>query len=128
MPQGLLFLGRRASARAFAGTRIGICALPANRQALSMPIAAVAADIHKPLDVSGDFTAEVTFNFMILFEFFTDLVDLVGGKVINAARPINAGHVKDLERGCPADAINIRQCDIRALASGQVNSSDSGHV
>jgi hypothetical protein len=103
-------------------------ALTVNGQTFSVSESTIAADIHKPLDVAGNFTTEVAFNFVVLFKFLTDLIDFVDGKIINAASPINTGHIKDFQRGSTTYAIDVRKSDVRAFASRQVNSSDSGHV
>src|SRR5918998_6969820 len=44
------------------GPRIGVGSLAPDRQAPAVANAAIAADIHQPLDVHGDFGAEGAFN------------------------------------------------------------------
>src|SRR3954465_13232138 len=44
--------------RAFAGTGVGVGTLAADRQALAVTQAAIAAQVHQALDVHGDVTAQ----------------------------------------------------------------------
>src|SRR5436853_5782735 len=48
--------------RPFAGARIGVRALAPDRQALPVPEAPVAAEVHQPLDVHRHFATEVALN------------------------------------------------------------------
>src|ERR1700676_2885212 len=52
-PCGLLLLAGDRLGRPFAGARIGMSALAADRKAAPMPQPAVAAEVHQPLDVHG---------------------------------------------------------------------------
>src|SRR5688572_16517801 len=56
-----LLLGNRALARTLARARVGLGALPAQRQVAAMAPAAVAADFNQPLDVHGDLLTEIAF-------------------------------------------------------------------
>src|SRR5690606_37423817 len=49
-----LFLAGDRPGAALAGARVGVCALAADRQALAVAQAAIAAEIHEPLDVHAD--------------------------------------------------------------------------
>src|SRR5256714_8468250 len=52
----------RGLARAFARTRVGTGALAANRQSLAMTGAAIAAEVHQPLDIHRDLAAQVALD------------------------------------------------------------------
>ena len=65
---------------------------------------------------------------MVRFDFLTDFVHFIGGKIVDAAVPIDIGGSKDLQCGSTADAINIGKCDIRSFTTGQFNACNSGHV
>ena len=55
----LLLLVRNGLLRALAGTRVGLGALAADRQAATVAQAAVAADFNQALDIQADLTAQV---------------------------------------------------------------------
>ena len=48
-------------------------ALTANRQATAMTQAAIAAQIHQPLDVHGDLTAQITLDSVVAVDQLADL-------------------------------------------------------
>src|SRR6266853_6039331 len=52
----------RGLARAFARARVGAGALAANRKSLAMTGAAIAAEVHQPLDVHRDLAAQVALD------------------------------------------------------------------
>src|SRR5918998_3808708 len=45
------------------GPCVGVCPLSPNRKSAPVPDAAIAADIHQPLDVHGDFSSERALHF-----------------------------------------------------------------
>src|SRR5699024_11078532 len=49
-----------------AGARVGLAALAADRQALAVPDAAIAADFRQPLDIQGRLTAQIAFDNVIV--------------------------------------------------------------
>ena len=98
-----------------------------NGQALAVTQATVATDVHETLDVHRNFAAQVAFHFVALFEFLTDFVQFFSGEIIDAASPVDARSVKNFQGRYTADAVDVSQRDVRALASGQVNTSYSGH-
>src|SRR5437660_1622035 len=82
-------------------------ALAADRQALAVAEAAVAAEVHQALDVERDLAAQVAFDLVALLEGFADAVDLVVGQVLGPARRIEVGGGADLPRAGVADAVEI---------------------
>jgi hypothetical protein len=98
-----------------------------NGQALAVTQATVATDVHETLDVHRNFAAQVAFHLVALFEFLTDFVQFFSGEIIDAASPVDARSVKNFQGRYTADAVDVSQRDVRALASGQVNTSYSGH-
>jgi hypothetical protein len=68
VPPLLLPLGRHSAAWAFAGSGIGFGTLPAYRKAAAMPQSPVTPDIHKPLDIHADLTAQVSLNLVVLVD------------------------------------------------------------
>src|SRR5262245_21523906 len=67
-----LLLRDRALPRTFAGARVGAGPLAVNREIAPVPHAAVAADLHQPLDVHGDLLAEIAFHPTLLFDHSAD--------------------------------------------------------
>ena len=101
--------------------------LAAAGKTLAMAHTTVALDLGQTLDVKRDVTAQVAFHLVALFEFLTDFVQFFSGEIIDAASPVDARSVKNFQGRYTADAVDVSQRDVRALASGQVNTSYSGH-
>jgi hypothetical protein len=89
-------------------------------QAATMPQTPVTTDVHEALDVGHDFAAQVTFDLVIGFKFFTQGVDIVTSEFITIFGPINTCSIKDSESCSSADAINVGQCDIEPFVSRQI--------
>src|SRR5690349_18253356 len=83
-------------ARAFAGARVGLGTLAANRQPTQMANAAVAFDALEALQVHTDFAAEVAFDdvFAVL-DRVNDLGKLLLGEILGANGGIDVGPLKD---------------------------------
>src|SRR3954467_14665566 len=71
----LLLLAGDRLGRALAGAGIGVGALTADREALTVTQAAVAGQVHQTLDVHRVFAAQVAFDGEVLVDRFTDLQD-----------------------------------------------------
>src|ERR1035438_7260983 len=63
--QGLLLLAGDSLGLALAGAGIGVGALPANGQALTMAQAAIAGQIHQALDVHRGCATKIAFHRML---------------------------------------------------------------
>src|SRR6185436_1077730 len=61
LTRSLFLVRHRAAARALAGSRIGVRALAAHRQATAMPQSAIRPHLDVTLDIHRDFFAEVAF-------------------------------------------------------------------
>src|SRR5947207_15451552 len=59
----------------FAGPRVGVGALTAHRQAAPMAQAPVAAEIHQPLDVHGNFAPQIALDHVIAVDHLAQLQD-----------------------------------------------------
>src|SRR3954470_6421349 len=70
---------------ALAGAGIGVGALAADRQALAVAQAAIAAQVHQPLDVHRHFAAQVAFDLIVAVDDFADLDDLGFGQIAHPA-------------------------------------------
>ncbi len=92
-----------------------------------MAKSAVTTDIHETLDVSDLITAEVTLNFVIIFKFLTDGINLFATEIIGRDGPVDTHGIKDLESGSPTYTVDVSQCNIQTLVSRKVYSSDTSH-
>src|SRR3546814_18294618 len=61
----LLLLACDRLGRPLAGARIGVRALAMDRQTLAVTQATVAAEVHQPFDIHGNFTAKIAFDDII---------------------------------------------------------------
>src|SRR6185295_1793383 len=93
--RGLFLHGHGAAARTLARAAVGLGALSTHGQTSPVTEAAVRSNFHEPLDVHGDFLAEVTFNAILLFDHFSNLVDLVVVQFTNLDVETDAGRGKD---------------------------------
>ena len=102
----LLLTGDRLG-RTLAGARVGVRALAADRQALAMTQAPVAAQVHQTLDVHRHFAAEVALDPVVAVDGFADPQDLGVGQLVDAA----LGRDADLARRSPSrlrpDTMNV---------------------
>ena len=110
--QLLFLLTNNGSAWTLSCARIGMRTLSTTWQAASMSQPSVATDIHKPFDVRHNLAAQITFDFVLGFQLFTQGVDIVSSEFITVFGPINTCSIKDFESCSSADAINICQCNI----------------
>ena len=111
----------------YAGTSVSVGALAADREALAVTKAAVAADVHKALDVLVALTAEVALNHdLILIDIIADGVNLILGEVLNARIHVNIALDANLRRSGAADAVNVGQTDLNALLTREVDTINTG--
>ena len=68
---------------ALAGARVGVRALAADRQALAVAEAAVAGEVHQPLDVHRGFAAKVALDLMVAVDRLADVQHFLVGKVLD---------------------------------------------
>src|SRR5688572_11908959 len=124
----LLFARHGAAARAFAGAGVGLRALAAHRQVLAVPDAAVAADLHQPLDVLADLLAQVALDAPFVLDHLADPARLVLGEVphLGGRRHPRLGEDRLCARA--PDAVDVRQPDPDLLVLGEVHSCDPCHI
>src|SRR5450755_3659608 len=118
---------RAALARALAGARIGLGALAANRQAAAMAKAAIAAQVHQPLDVDRHLAPEVALDRDVA-DLFTDALEVGVGQILDLAVPWHAGGGADLLRRRAADAVDRSQADLGVLVGRDVDAGNACHV
>src|SRR5215831_3877440 len=113
-------------ARAFAGARVGARTLAADRQALAVPHAPVAAEVHQPLDAHRDLAPQVALDRVAGHE-LAQLVHLRVGEVLDLRGVLHLTRVADLPRARPADAIDRRQRDLGVLVVRDIDACYAGH-
>src|SRR5262249_27398158 len=72
--------------RTFASPGIGVGALAAHREAAPVAQAAIAAEIHQPLDIHGDFAPQIALDDIVPVDHFTQLQHFLVGKLRHPAR------------------------------------------
>src|SRR6476620_257815 len=125
---GRLLLAGDRPRRALAGARVGVRALAAHRQTTAMAQAAIAAQIHQPLDVHRYLAPEVAFDGVVAIDGLADLQDFGIGKLVHAARFGNADLAADVLGELGTDAVDILERNNNALLRRNVNASNTGHV
>src|SRR3712207_4262490 len=130
-PRSTLFpyttLFRSRLGLALAGARVGVRALAADRQALAMAQAAVAGEVHQPLDVHRGLAAKVALDIVVAVDRLADVQDLLVGQVLDPLFRRDAELGDDvLGRGL-ADSVDIGERDFHALVGGDVHPGDTSH-
>ena len=69
---------------AFTGTGVGLGALAADRQALAVAHAAIAADLDQALDIEGNVPAEVALHVAVLVDIISQFGCIILGQVPDA--------------------------------------------
>src|SRR6185295_2232962 len=87
---GLFLLAGDRARRPLAGPRVGVGALAAHRQALAVAQAAVAAEVHQPLDVHRHLAAQIALDLVVAVDHLADADDLVIGQLVDPALGGNA--------------------------------------
>src|SRR5215510_9841633 len=87
--------------------RVGARPLAARRQVAPVPQAAVAADLHQPLDVHRDLLAEIAFHAALLFEHAADLPDIVFGEILDPDVGAHTRRAEDIVRPLPPYAVDV---------------------
>ena len=102
--------------------------LTVNRQALAMPQALVAAEIHQALDVHRDVAAKITFYLIITINGFTNPEHLVIGQLTDAALTGDPDLIANFGGLCAADTENVSQPDLDAFLRRYIHASNTRHA
>src|SRR5215813_6388369 len=89
--------------------------------------AAVAADLHQPLDVHRHVLTEVALDATLLLDDPADLPDVVLGKVLHAHVRAHAGFLEDIVRACAPDTEDVREADFHPFGDRQIHARNSRH-
>src|SRR3712207_3474679 len=109
-----------AALRTLAGTSVGVGPLATNRQALAVTQAAVAAQVHQPLDVHGHLATEVTLDLVVGLDDLADPAGLLVGEVLRPGGQLDARRHADVMGGLVADAVDVLKRDDSALVGREV--------
>ena len=83
-----------------------------------MPQTAIAADLHEAANVERHLLTEIAFHGAVGFKQLAQRGDLVVVHVAHLLFEGDAGAVQQRTRARPANAVDIRQRDFRALVVG----------
>src|SRR5690606_21621760 len=123
-----LLLPRDRTTRPLVRPRVRVRALAPHREPTTMPLSAVAADVHETLDVHGHLRPQRTLHLVLILDRAPQTVHLVVRQLVHATVRIHPRLRKDLLRGRKTDPVNVRQCDLDPLVARQIHASDSRHL
>jgi hypothetical protein len=101
--------------------------LTPNRQAAPVPQSTIAAKIHQPLNVHGDFTPKITFD-RKLGNLIPQFVHLSVSYIFDLGGGCDPDRRTNLARPGATDAVNGRQCDFGMLMIWDIYSSNTSHT
>src|SRR5713226_4585435 len=117
----------RGLARAFARARVGAGTLAANRQSLAMAGAAIAAEVHQPLDIHRHLATQVALDGKSC-DLFAQTLHVGFRQVFDFRMLIDLGCKTDHLRARATDAKDRLQGDLRMLVVRNVDSRYAGHA
>src|SRR6266496_479090 len=123
----LLLLARDRPRLALAGAGVGVRALAADGQALAVPQAPVAGEVHQPLDVHRGFAAQIAFDLVVLVDRLADVEDLLVGQVLDALVGRDAQLGDDLAGRGAVDSVDVGERHFDALVGGDVDPGNTSH-
>ena len=107
--------------RSLAGACVGMGALAVDRQALAVPDALVAPDLHLALDVLGHVSAQVPLHLEVGVDVVAEPGHLFVGQITDPGVGAGPGHRADLLGRGPADAEDVGEGDLQPLLAGDVD-------
>src|SRR4051794_20471738 len=123
-----LLLAGHGALGTLAGARVGLGALTADRKALAVTAALVAADLDLAADVGLDLAAEVTLDPEVRFDLVAELDQLLIAQLVDAGVGVDPGGGQQLLGARTADAVDVGECDLDALVAREVNTNEACHV
>src|ERR1700733_15211775 len=123
----LLLLAGDRLGRTLARARVGMGALTAHRQSAAMTQAAIAAEVHQPLDVHAGLATQVAFDQIVAVDHFANLQHFLIAPLIDAAIFGNLDLLHDLGRILLADSMDVLERDQNALVSRNIHAGNTGH-
>jgi len=120
-------LARYYLSRAFAGARVGVRALAADRKSATMPNPPVASEIHQALDRLLKVAAQIAFDFVVGIDHLADVNLLIRGEIVSLDCGIDFRRRENFERARPPYSVNIGERYIHPLVLRQFDSSYACH-
>ena len=103
-------------------------ALTADRQALAVPQAPIAGQIHQPFDVHRGVAAKIAFDHVLGIDGFADVQHFLVRQVRDALGRIDPQLVCNLAGLEGTDAVNVGQRNNHALVSGDIYPRNTSHL
>jgi hypothetical protein len=100
-------------------------ALAADRQALAVAQAAVAAQVHEALDVHGGLSPQVAFDLGDGLDGLANVADLIVVQILGPRDRVDPRLGEDLLGGGLPDPENVLERDLDALLCGEVDAGDT---
>ena len=88
---------------------------------------AVAAEVHQPLDVHGDFASQVALNHIVAVDDLADLQHFLIGQLRHPAGVRDSNFLHDFVGLFRPDAMDILQCNNDPFVGRYVDAGDAGH-
>src|SRR5579871_792777 len=123
----LLFLSSNRLGRTFARARIGVGALAAHRQSAPMAQAAIAAEVHQPLDVDAGLATKIALDHVVAVDHFADLQHFLIAQLADAAIQRDLHLLHDVPGALFADAMDVLKRDEDALVGRNIHAGNTGH-
>src|SRR6185295_16455864 len=93
-----------------------------------MAQAAVAAEVHQPLDVHRHLAAQVAFDLVVAVDRFADLQHFGVSELVDATLGRNTDLVDDFLGELLADAVNVLKRDHNALVRRYIDARYTSHL
>jgi hypothetical protein len=103
-------------------------ALAANRKALAVAEAAIAGQVHQPLDVHRGLATKIAFHRVASVNRFAQMENVLIRKILNPGRRRNAKLGGDFAGLGRTNAVNISQRNFNALVGGDIDPRDTCHL
>jgi hypothetical protein len=126
--RNLFLLSGDRSRWSLSGPGIGVCALPAYREALAVTQSTIATEIHQPFDARRDLSSQVALDGIVSVDHFAHTQNFVVGQLMHSPLRGDADSVAYLSSLSPTDAINVGESDRDPLLIGNVDASDARHL
>src|SRR6188472_2246099 len=109
------------------GPCVGVGPLTPHRQPATVPNAAIAPDVHQPLDVHGDFGAEGSFHLDRTLDHLAKARHFRVRKIAHAGIRIDAGLTQNAAAGGPTDSENVGKGNLDPLLAREIHASNTCH-
>jgi len=108
-------------------TPVGSRTLPTDGQSAPVPQSPIAPDIHQPFYVTGDLTAQIAFDPVIVLNYSRYPTDVVLGQIADPGIGVDLGSLKNSVCCRAAYTVDICQSDLDPLVFWQVYTYYASH-